>query len=464
MLSPPRAVNSALRFAAIAVCGVLSTTMVQAAPGRRPVDVPPPRVDAEPAPTGPAAPPKLADDPRLRGAQALPLDTVVKHARDNAMRVRVARSRLKLGDAAVEGAKPLMVDNPQLYVGMGARVNPKGSNFEIQSTFMQPFEVGGERGLRIKAGRKYRELLDRELQQVQWETYAAVHYAYNMALLAKARASTAERTQVFSARLLEITERRAQAGEISSLRVRIAAGELAVSRQAKLNADLEFRLACIHLSEVAGWPQGQLIMPTGGLEPPVRVKDNDALIAQLQGEHPAIKAREAAVGLGEARVKSADRDRLPEPWLGFYAGREKEPGGGLDSRIGLVTLQMSLPFWKRNQAARAQSRSELSVAEQELAALHYSLAMSARRAVEAVNTAAERVRTYASEVVPRFEENLSLLQRAFELGEVELIEVFVARENFLRIQSEALEAYRAYYDSVFALESMLGAPIATVAG
>jgi len=465
MLSSPRAVTSALSLAAIAVCGALTTTTVHAAPARRLVDVPPPRVDAEPiAPTGPAVPTTMAaDDSLLRGAQALPLDAVVKHARDNAMRVRVARSRLKLGDAAVEGAKPLLVDNPQLYIGMGARVNPKGSNFEVQSTFMQPFEVGGERGLRIKAGRKYRELLDRELQQVQWETFASVHYAYNMALLAKARANTAERTQVFSARLLEITEKRAQAGEISSLRVRIAAGELAVARQAKLNADLEFRLACIHLSEVAGWPQGQLIMPTGGLEPPVRVKDNDALIAQLQGEHPAIKAREAAVGLGEARVKSADRDRLPEPWLGFYAGREKEPGGGLDSRIGLVTLQMSLPFWKRNQAARAQSRSELSVAEQELAALHYSLAMSARRAVEAVNTAAERVRTYASEVVPRFEENLSLLQRAFELGEVELIEVFVARENFLRIQSEALEAYRAYYDSVYSLESMLGAPIATVA-
>ncbi|MBL9106490.1 MAG: TolC family protein [Myxococcales bacterium] len=432
--------------------------------------VPSPRlVDAAPPAavplTGPAVATSLAADTTLmRGAQALPLDALVKYARDNAMRVRVARSRVTLGDAAVEGAKPLLVDNPQLYVGMGARVNPKGSNFEIQSTFMQPIEVGGERGLRIKAGRKYRELLDRELQQVQWETYAAVHYAYNMALLAQARADTATRTVAFSTRLLEITERRAQAGEISNLRVRIAAGELAQAKQAKLNADLEFRLACIHLSEIAGWPQGQTVMPVGQLELPVKIRDDADLIARLQAEHPAVRAREAAVGLGEARVKSADRDRLPEPWLGFYAGREKEPGGGLDSRIGLVTLQMSLPFWKRNQAARAQSRSELTIAEQELQALQYSLGMSARRAVEAVNTAAERVRTYSREVVPRFAENLDLLQRAFELGEVELIEVFVARENFLRIQEQALDAYRAYYDAVYSLESMLGSPLASIAG
>jgi cobalt-zinc-cadmium efflux system outer membrane protein len=322
----PRAVNCALKFAALwaavgvfAVDGQVLAAPVTAGPRSSGPDVPAPRVDAAPA----AKTPEMApNDALLRGAHALPLDEVVKYARDNAMRVRVARSRLTLGDAAIEGAKPLLVDNPQLYVGIGARVNTAGSNFEIQSTFMQPFEIGGERGLRIKAGRKYRELLDRELQQVQWETFANVHYAYNMALLAQARATTAERTVTFSARLLEITEKRAQAGEISNLRVRIAAGELAQARQAKLNADLEFRLACIHLSEVAGWPQGQVIMPSGQLEAPVRVKDGADLIARIQVEHPAVKAREAAVGLGEARVKSADRDRLPEPWLGFYAGRE----------------------------------------------------------------------------------------------------------------------------------------------
>lgn len=41
--------------------------------------------------------------------------------------------------------------------------------------------------------------------------------------------------------------------------------------------------------------------------------------------------------------------------------------------------------------------------------------------------------------------------------------MFVARENFLRIQNEALAAYRAYYDAVYTLESMLGSPLQTVA-
>lgn len=395
--------------------------------------------------------------------QVMPLDAIVKHAKDNAMKVRVARSRLELGDAAVAGAKPLLPDNPQLYVGVGGRWNNAGTNFELQSTLTQPIEIGGERGLRLKAGRRYRDYLDKELAQVQWETYAAVHYAYNMALLARARAETAERTLAFSTRLLEVAERRAQAGEISKLRVRIATGELAQARQAKLNADLEYRLACIHLSEMAGWPPGQIVAPAGDLPVPARVSSAAEMIAKVQQEHPAIKARAAAVELGEARVTSANRDRLPEPQVGVYFGREYEPGAMTGaSKIALFMLTLPLPFWKRNQANRAQAKADLSVAEQELEAMRYALNLSAQRAVDALNTAAERVRTYSSDVVPRFEENLNLLQRAFELGEVDILEVFVARENFLRIQNEALDAYRAYFEAGYTLETILGSPTAAL--
>jgi cobalt-zinc-cadmium efflux system outer membrane protein len=154
--------------------------------------------------------PQQTDGLFIEGSIALPLDAVVRHARDNAMKVRVARARLELGDAAVAGAKPLMIDNPQLYIGAGVRVTPQGRNFELQGTLQQPFEFGGERGLRIKAGKRYRDLLDRELMQVQWEAYAHVHFAFNMALLARARAITAERTLAFSSRLLDVARRRAQ--------------------------------------------------------------------------------------------------------------------------------------------------------------------------------------------------------------------------------------------------------------
>lgn len=429
----------------------------EAAPARtQPADSQPTLLAPNPTP----APATIAD-PVVAGAQVLPLDTILKHAEENAMPVLSARTRLELGDAAVIGAKQLLPDNPQLYMGMGVRVNNAvgAPTFEVQATLQQPIEIGRERSLRLKAGRNYREYLDKELAQVRWNTHAQVHYAYNTALIAKERARTAARTLGFAERLLDIASRRQQAGEISRLRVRVAEGELARARQAKLASDLNFRLACVHLAEMAGWPPGQLIAPAGELGDPIKVRDPEDLIANVQKEHPALKAREAAVDLGEARVKSAKRDRLPEPWIGVYFGREREPSptGNLPaSKIGLVMLTIPLPLWKRNQLARAQTKAELSVASTELEILRYTLALNARRAVDAINTAAERVQTYSREVVPRFEENLTLLQRAFELGEVDIIEVFVARENFLRIQTEALDAYSTYFDAMYTLETIVG--------
>ncbi|MFY0536712.1 TolC family protein [Nannocystis pusilla] len=155
------------------------------APARtKPADPPAPLLAPAPEPA------QTIPEPVVAGAQVLPLDTILKHAEENAMPVRTARSRLELGDAAVTGAKPLLPDNPQLYLGMGARLNPTAgpAQFELQGTLQQPIEIGRERSLRIKAGREYREFLDRELAQVRWTTHAQVHYAYNTALIAKERA------------------------------------------------------------------------------------------------------------------------------------------------------------------------------------------------------------------------------------------------------------------------------------
>jgi cobalt-zinc-cadmium efflux system outer membrane protein len=440
----------------------LAPAAAAAPPRSRPVDEP-----SRPPLLTPATEPQMIPEPVVAGAQVLPLDAILKHAEEHAIPVRTARARLELGDAAITGAKPLLPENPQLYVGVGGRMNAAGpTQFELQATLQQPIEIGRERSLRLKAGREYREFLDRELAQVRWTTHAQVHYAYNTALIAKERARTAARTQAFAERLLDIASRRQQAGEISRLRVRVAEGELARARQAKLAADLNYRLACVHLAEMAGWPAGQLIAPSGELGEPIKVRDAEDLIANVQKDHPALKAREQQVELGEARAKSARRDRLPEPWIGISYAREREPVTQANigpTRIVLGMITIPLPFFKRNQLAQAQTRAELSVANTELEVTRYQLALNARRAVDAINTAAERVRTYSREVVPRFEENLALLQRAFELGEVDIIEVFVARENFLRIQTEALDAYSTYFDAMYTLETIIGQEATTLA-
>ena len=81
------------------------------------------------------------------------------------------------------------------------------------------------------------------------------------------------------------------------------------------------------------------------------------------------------------------------------------------------------------------------------------------RASTAVDVDADRIAAYGTEILPAFEGNLTLLRRAFELGEVDLLQVLVARERLLRIQQDALTAHQDYYRDVAALEAEVGKEI-----
>jgi outer membrane protein TolC len=61
--------------------------------------------------------------------------------------------------------------------------------------------------------------------------------------------------------------------------------------------------------------------------------------------------------------------------------------------------------------------------------------------------------------VPHFEENLRLLARSFELGEIDLLALSAARERFLQIQADALGAQRDYFVALSALERTLGSTL-----
>ncbi len=73
-----------------------------------------------------------------------------------------------------------------------------------------------------------------------------------------------------------------------------------------------------------------------------------------------------------------------------------------------------------------------------------------------VASAAQRLRSYGTQVLPRFEETPTLLRRSFELGEINLFAVSIGRERFLRIQSDALAGQLDHFVALANLERTVG--------
>jgi cobalt-zinc-cadmium efflux system outer membrane protein len=126
----------------------------------------------------------------------------------------------------------------------------------------------------------------------------------------------------------------------------------------------------------------------------------------------------------------------------------------VDVVMGVVSLP--IPTFQTNQGPRALARAEVTVAEAELTADRQLLAGQVAEAHSEVAAAAKRTRTYGNEILPRFEENLGLLRRSFELGEIDILALSTGRERFLRIQSDALDAQVDYFVALSNLERVVG--------
>lgn len=387
------------------------------------------------------------------------LTAMLAHAAEHAPRLRVSRAELERGKAAVDGASVVLQRNTLAGAAAGPRIAEGARGVDFQVWLTQPIEIAGERKQRIRTAEKFDELTQRELQEAEWIVHREVHAAFHTALVARERWKVVDKLLVSTEELVSVAERRLQAGDISPLAVRLAKGELAQARQTSLTAERAYRSAQLELAEVAGWRPDILPEPLGKLDEPRRAPAVRDLLQLAQRQHPGIAARATAVEEAEARVRLEDREAWPEPSLGVMYTRESLPNIRIHEHIVQGTMILPIPFSQRNQAGRARARAELGVRQAEQESFRQTLQARLTRAAIAVDADANRIAAYGTEILPAFEGNLKLLRRAFELGEVDLLQVLVARERLLRIQQDALTAHQDYYRDIAALEAEVGTEI-----
>lgn len=403
----------------------------------------------------------LADARADEGPKTTPvsLQTILAHADEHAPRMLVSRAQTERGQAAVDGAAVVLQANTIAGAAAGPRISQGERGVDFQVWLRQPIEIAGERKQRRQTATKLQERTTKELQETQWLVHREVHAAFHTALVARERWELVDKILVSTEELLSVAERRLQAGDISPLAVRLANGELAQARQASLTAERGYRSAQLELAEVAGWPPDTLPEPLGELDEPRSAPPVEGLLQLALQQHPGLAARASAVEEAKARVRLEDREAWPEPSLGVTYTRESLPVVRVNEHIVQGIMTLPIPFSQRNQEGRARARAELAIREADQQAFRQALQARLIRAATAVDADANRIAAYGTEILPAFESNLALLRRAFELGEVDLLQVLVARERLLRIQQDALTAHQDYYRDVAALEAEVGTEV-----
>lgn len=399
------------------------------------------------------------DEPVRVGGVIVPLERLLEHASRNAPAIVVARAEISLADEDFGAADPLLPSNPYVQAQVGPRFGQAGAtDLDIQIALTQALEIAGERPLRFDVARAARRTREAELERVRWEVGRQLRAGYRAALVARRRAELARAMARFQADLARAAGRRVEAGEAAPLTVRLAEAQAAQATQRAVVALQRYRSAVLSLAAIAGWDARNPPEPTGELE--VRPAPPLGQLVETAREHnPLLAVRRSQLAEARARAALADREAWPHPVIGVQYGREGAPDGGTpeDSVVGVVAVP--IPSFQLNQAERAGAEARLEVALAQEAAV---LAMLEAR-LETLRSEAEAARAgieaYGEEILPRLAENLQWLRRAFEAGEIDLLQLSVAVDRFLQVQVDAMGAYADYFDAAAALENEVGAEV-----
>lgn len=444
---------------ALAALGVIVgwTAIAAAAPPKpnRPGEAPAPHL---------RAPAELRSDGGTADYRPMPvpagqdvgLDEILAFADEKSPVLRVARSTRSRALAARAAAAPLLPANPQVTFAAGARLGRAGVGADIEASLAQQFQIAGERGARLEAADRFSDMTDAEIEQVRWSVHCDVHAAFHRALIERERLTLAERVVAFQQEVLRVVQRQISAGETAPLSLRLAEAEVAQAVQAEAASRQAFVTSRLRLAQLSGWPVERPPNPSGSVDPPREPPPLEHLISEAQEKQSRLRAAAAAVAEAEARVKVADREAWPRPSLGVQYRHEGSPSSEGPSDVVMGVLSFPIPSFDTNQGEREKARADVLVATTELEAARLLLSGQIAELRTGVSASALRTQAYGTQILPRFEENLTLLRRSFELGEIDLLALSIGRERFLRIQSDALGAQLDYFTAVADLERTVG--------
>jgi cobalt-zinc-cadmium efflux system outer membrane protein len=394
----------------------------------------------------------------------LSLEEVLQLADQSAPAIIVAGRRVGVAEADVVGAAPWLPSDPSLEAGGGGRVGGGQDGADVSVGVNQTFEIFGEAGLRRDVAARGVDAVRIDVVQARFTVHQAVHKAFHAALVADGEVKGAEDAVAFATRLVEVAEARVKAGEASSLTVRLAQTSLARAREQGLIAREVQASARLALGREAGLPDATPVKPRGALATPAMLPATEVLLDLALRHQPSLAALRAQVDVAKSRAALAEREALPKPTAGLgYSVEGIAPSSTQTQQIVGATVSLPLPFFRGNDAERARASAQQRVAEAELAGEQLLLAGHIAEARTRAEAAKARVLLFTGEILPGTDDTLAQLQTAFGLGELDLTEVMVGREQVLAARRDALLAWRAWFDALADLEAEVGAELPNTA-
>lgn len=357
-------------------------------------------------------------------------------AKKNNPVLEAARQRILEAEGDLLTAGMLLVNNPALTARVGQR---KDSAREAEPTIdaevglQQRFEIGGQRGHRIDRANASSRAMGASAENAHRVVALAVTNAFYDSIAADRRVRIREEGQKLAQRLLDVAARRLERGAGTPLELNTARIRHADAQRRLFDARATSRSAMLRVRQLLALPAERAIVLEGDLPKAELTQEENSVVARARKHRPDLRVAEHRVASAEAALALADAEAWPDISLGVSYGQEET------SKIIQGSIRIPIPAFNRNQGTRARARATVSREQAEQAQQRLAVELEVRRAYADYLRSRDALRLYDAEVLRAQEESLSLLQRAFDAGDV-------AISDFIVVQRAVIEGREGYLD------------------
>ena len=385
----------------------------------------------------------------------LSLKQALEEAMENNHHVKSAIATLPISEANIIIAKY----RPNPYV-LGYRENAKGGAMH-PSDVTKDFEMGRKRYWRIKLAKEQVSKTELEIAKVLWEIHTQVHSTYaalstGIDLFNLAR----ERTDFYKS-LVDIADKRFQAGDISKLELDRAKMQLLSAENDFSEFEGRLKRAKVDFNHILGresYSEIDLDKPEE-LKPKIKIDEykpiknilTDALSKRIE-----VAILEKDFGIARAQIKKAQWERIPN--FNLQVGPVKP---NVNDRFwGIYTgLGAELPLFNRKQGEIKQAKAQVVYLEKERERIEHDINIEVANATQDLRVREEQVQRFQENLLSQSENVLEMIKEGYKQGKLSLTDVLNAEQQNRDLRQKYLENLLNYQLALASLEYSVGVPL-----
>lgn len=403
-------------------------------------------------------------------AAATPMATssmgLVRRAMQSNLTVAAAQLDVRRAEARLRQA--MLYPNPSLdfEATTGRFTGAEGEGGSVAGIAF-PLELGGKRAARIEVARAELNAARARFRERQRQVASEVLSAYAETLASRRELEMLERLNELDIDTANFVEARVREGDAPPLERRLLEVEIDRLRARRTLLEGRFGAALVRLKTLAGIPPGEEFRVAENLDsasvPAAMPVSLDAAIAAAIARRPDVQLARANEQAAAANLRFARAQAIPDVTpFGRYAIErsvfDRTPVGPITDRDRLFSFGVSvtLPFFNRNQGARAEAVAAVEQAKKEREFAEATVRAEVESAYIRLRSAEAARKTFEAGVIVRSNENIQTIRAAYQLGEFRITDLIAEQRRLVDSQRDYTELLTERYKALADLAVAIG--------